>query len=426
MVHTTIKTKMNKATPASNKSKSMGYSSSNSESIIHLKLLKKTSLQPNYLAIVLTILLVSCAQVEQTSQSINPTRVPSRDLANLEISAQGDFAKKFIAIPGWTEDSLEGVWSTWLKSCRYIVRASSTSSAQTPWKKVCLEANALKNPNTREIRQYFEKNFQAIQLRQQTDQRGFAKGSTQGLITGYYEPVLRGSLQKTGQYQFPLHRYPPDWQSDSKKVRASRAELLKGNSLKGLELVWVEDPVAAAFMQIQGSGKILLDNQKVLRLGFAGTNNQVFKSFANWLIQKKELTVAQASMQNISAWAKKHPNQVQEMLNANPRYVFFKELSGFSTGDGPIGSIGEPLTAGRSIAVDWQYIPKGAPMFLVTTKPQTGDVLQKMVFAQDTGNAIIGSVRADYFWGSGDLAGDLAGKTKQTGSLWLFEPINSK
>jgi membrane-bound lytic murein transglycosylase A len=209
---------------------------------------------------------------------------------------------------------------------------------------------------------------------------------------------------------------------DTKKVRPARAQLLESNILKGLEIVWVSDPVEAAFMQIQGAGKIILENGQILRLGFDGTNNQPFYSFANWLIQKKEITYAQASMQGIIAWAKAHPSRVQDMLNANPRFVFFKSIKNIDADSGPLGALGEALTAERSIAVDWNFVPKGSPVFLQTTDPKSGKAIQRLVFAQDTGNAIVGSVRADYFWGSGSIAGEKAGMTKQSGSMWLLKP----
>jgi membrane-bound lytic murein transglycosylase A len=198
---------------------------------------------------------------------------------------------------------------------------------------------------------------------------------------------------------------------------------MQSDALKGLEIAWVEDPVAAAFMQIQGSGKIVLENKKILRLGFSGSNNQPYASLGQWLINQNQLTYAQASMQGISEWAKKNPSREKEMLNANPRFIFFKIVeSSTSLLEGPIGSIGVPLTAGRSIAVDWQSIPRGTPVFLSSTDPQTTKPLQRLVFAQDTGSAIIGGVRADYFWGSGDSAGNSAGKMKQVGRMWAILP----
>jgi len=185
----------------------------------------------------------------------------------------------------------------------------------------------------------------------------------------------------------------------------------------------VQDPVAAAFMQIQGSGKIRLNDGQVLRLGFAGTNDQPFKSFAQWLLNQGYITRSEATMQGIQQWARNNPNRVEEMLNANPRFVFFKILPSNVAADlGPIGALGVPLTAERSIAVDLRALPLGAPVFLSTTRPLSTQILQRLVMAQDTGTAIVGAVRADYYWGSGEAAGELAGRMKQAGQAWLLLP----
>lgn len=321
-------------------------------------------------------------------------------------------------IPGWSEDRLEQAWHAWQRSCQSLEK-----SKDQRFRQVCTSARQVDAKQSRAIQAYFENNFQVWEIRQAKDLKQFPKGSNQGLITSYYEPILKGSLVRTGVYQTPLYKIPPSWNGSSTVVRSPRAQLLKSGELNGLELVWVSDPVAAAFMQIQGSGKIELENKKVLRLGYAGTNNQPYASIGQWLIGQKELTYANASMQGISDWAKKNPSRTQEMLNANPRFVFFKILeSSMDPLDGPIGSIGVPLTAGRSIAVDWQAVPKGAPVFLSTTDPENNQAINRLVFAQDTGSAIVGGVRADYYWGSGDIAGQKAGKMKQTGRLWVILP----
>ncbi len=361
------------------------------------------------------ILLASCANQER-----NITSKTSQDKFVPEISTGSQNTDQLSALPGWKDDSMEGVWSTWLKSCNYLQKASIDS----PLKRLCTDSARLKNPSTLQVKQFFENNFQTLSLRQALPSNGYPQDSAQGLITGYYEPILKGSLTKTPSFQIPLYQYPAIWKSDTKLLRPARAELLKSSLLKGNEIAWVNDPVAAAMMQIQGSGKIQLENGQMLRLGFAGTNNQPYKSIANWLIQQQEMTTSQASMQNISNWAKRNPGRIQDLLNANPRYVFFKINSSGSLDDGPIGALGEPLTAQRSIAVDWQYIPKGSPVFLSTSDPKTGKKIDSLVFAQDTGSAIVGRVRADYYWGSGDLAGEKAGMTKQSGSMWLLVPKN--
>ena len=234
---------------------------------------------------------------------------------------------------------------------------------------------------------------------------------------------MNGSLSRTSIYNVALYAYPKVWRRTKPSPAPTRAELMSSGMLQGSEIAWVQDPVAAAFMQIQGSGKIRLEDGRILRLGFAGTNDQPFKSFAQWLLDHKDITRSEATMQGISQWAKRNPDRVNTMLNANPRFVFFKELPSNVDADlGPDGALGVPLTTERSIAVDLQALPLGAPVFLSTTRALSGQTIQKLVMAQDTGKAIIGGVRADYYWGSGDAAGEIAGRMKQNGKMWLLLP----
>ncbi len=317
------------------------------------------------------------------------------------------------ALPGWQEDDLAQAWPAWLKSCDALRKRNS----EINWRQVCAQVNSISDRDGRAIRQYFETNFQAYEV------RSTANGSDKGLITGYYEPVMNGSLTRTATYAVPLYGLPKAWRGNKPSPGPTRAELMSSGLLRGAELAWVQDPVAAAFMQIQGSGKVRLEDGRVLRLGYAGTNDQPFKSFAQWLLDRKEITRSQATMQGISAWAKRNPDRVEEMLNANPRFVFFKELpSNVSADLGPTGALGVPLTSERSIAIDLKAMPLGAPVFLSTTRPLSSQILQKLVMAQDTGKAIVGGVRADYYWGSGDSAGELAGRMKQDGRMWLLLP----
>lgn len=316
------------------------------------------------------------------------------------------------ALPGWQDDDLTAVWPAWLKSCDALRRRTS----EINWRQACTQANSVSSRDAQAIRRYFENYFQAYEVRN-------SSGSEVGLITGYYEPVMNGSLTRTSIYNIPLYAYPNVWKKNKPNPGPARAELMSSGMLKGSEIAWVQDPVAAAFMQIQGSGKIRLDDGRVVRLGYAGTNEQPFKSFAQWLLDRKEITRSEATMQGISQWAKRNPDRVNEMLNANPRFVFFKELPGNVDPDlGPIGALGVPLTAERSIAIDLQALPLGAPVFLATTRPLSSQTLQKLVVAQDTGKAIVGGVRADYYWGSGESAGELAGRMKQNGKMWLLLP----
>jgi membrane-bound lytic murein transglycosylase A len=360
------------------------------------------------------VLLVGCATP--------PTRAPGQRASSTDSSTPAASFTSPIAsfspvawqqIPGWQEDDLSAAWSAWLESCKAMVKRNSTRS----WSGVCDRAKTVAGSNPQAVRRYFEEAFQAYAIRSNSN------GSETGLVTGYYEPIMNGSRVRTSRYTVPLYGYPAAWSRNKPNPGPTRAELIDSNLLRGSELVWVEDPVAAAFMQIQGSGKVKLDDGTVLRFGFAGTNDQPFKSFAQWLLNKGEITRSQATMQGIQSWAKRNPRRVEEMLNANPRFVFFKELpSNVSPDLGPIGALGVPLTAERSIAVDLKAMPLGAPVFIATTRPLSKQALRRLVMAQDTGTAIVGGVRADYYWGTGDAAGELAGRMKQNGQMWLLLP----
>ncbi len=362
-------------------------------------------------AILITGLIVGCSTPPTRGTAYRPAGSGGAP-SSYSSSIASFSAVSWQALPGWQQDDLSQAWPAWLKSCEALRKKSS----EVNWRQVCAQAANVASRDTQAIRQYFENNFQAYEIRT-------SSGNDTGLITGYYEPVMNGSQIRTSTYNVPLYAYPNAWRKAKPNPGPTRAELLSSGVLKGSEIAWVQDPVEAASMQIQGSGKIRLEDGRVLRLGFAGTNDQPFKSSAQWLLDRKEITRSEATMQGISQWAKRNPGKVNEMLNANPRFVFFKELPGNVAADlGPNGALGVPLTGERSIAVDLQAMPLGAPVFLATTKPLSNQPLQKLVMAQDTGKAIVGGVRADYYWGSGDSAGEMAGRMKQNGRMWLLLP----
>jgi membrane-bound lytic murein transglycosylase A len=209
----------------------------------------------------------------------------------------------------------------------------------------------------------------------------------------------------------------------------TRAEIDAGKaSIAGKALVHVTDPVDAFFVQIQGSGRVQLAEGGVMRVGYADQNGHPFRSVARVLIDRGEMTLGEASMQGIRDWGRRHPDRLPQLLDENPSYVFFREVTPSAPGtleariDGPIGSLGVPLLAGRTIAVDARALPLGAPVFLATTEPLSDAPLHRLVMAQDTGGAIRGAVRADFFWGFGDEAGSLAGRMRQSGRMWLLWP----
>ena len=412
--------KMSRATPASAKSSNIGYSSSNSDSMSFPVSLKKSIYRIAQIFSVLTIFtLVLAGCMSSGVQDRSPSSSFSGVAKGFSSSVATFHPVAWSNLPGWGADSLAQSWEAWLQSCKVAHRFKDGVN----WQAVCAKAAQISKPSNAVVKDYFERNFQVYEIRHAKTSGQYAAGTEKGLITGYYEPEIAGSRVREGKFQTPLYAYPAAWKKSKPSQFPTRAELLSSGMLNGTELAWIEDPVAAAFMQIQGSGQIRLQDGSTLKLGFAGTNEQPFKSFAQWLIDRGEMTRGQASMQGIQEWARKNPDRVNQMLNANPRYVFFKVMPSSSSNQGPIGSIGVPLTAGRSIAVDWKAIPQGAPIFLSTTYPSSSQLLQRLVFAQDTGSAIIGGVRADFFWGSGDAAGENAGRMKQQGRMWLLLPL---
>jgi membrane-bound lytic murein transglycosylase A len=184
--------------------------------------------------------------------------------------------------------------------------------------------------------------------------------------------------------------------------------------------LWIDDPLDLFFMQVQGSGQVALDDGSRVRVGYADQNGYPYRSIGKWLVDQGELKMEQASMAGIKAWARAHPSRLPELLNANPSLVFFRELP--LDGSGPPGALGVPLTAERSIAVDPRQIALGAPVFLATTWPSDTRPLRRLMLAQDTGGAIRGVVRADFYWGSGPEAGSQAGRMRQKGAMWLLMP----
>ncbi|WP_228882401.1 murein transglycosylase A [Paraburkholderia saeva] len=314
-------------------------------------------------------------------------------------------------VPGWQDDSLIGAAAALRQNCARLAR-------QPNWQRACAAAMQLDDLDVASARTFFETYFTPFQFAN-TD------GTLDGLVTGYYEPLLRGSRVRHGVYQTALYRWPAGYRAGA--ALPARAQLERSGVLTGNELVWVDDPIEAFFLQVQGSGRIVMEDGSVMRVGFGGTNNQPYKSIGRSLLDRGEITPAQATMQGIKGWARSNPTKVDALLDTNPRFVFFREMpasdpASQAGADGPIGALGVPLTPERSIAVDPASIPLGTPVFLQTTRPLTNSPMNRLVFAQDTGSAIKGGVRADYFWGLGDDAGDLAGKMKQAGRMWLLLP----
>ncbi len=390
-----------------------------------------------YILLLLTLLLISCAEVankaDKTSNAKSNCDCPKIKTEKEDLAKIPDYGllKKsdWSAIESSLEsDNLLPAWTAWLRSC-------STLKQKDAWKKVCDLTDNIKEPSNESIQNYFKKYFNVYTATN-------LDGSDTGMITGYYQPILKGSKVKTAQYKVPLYTTPKDLitvdlsevypELKSKRLRGklagnklvpylSRAEIDgQGSPLAGNEIVWVEDPVEAFFLEIQGSGIIHFDNGDIMQIGYADQNGYPFKAIGSTLIQKKEITMAEASMEGIKNWARKNISKLREFLNINASYVFFRKLP--NDLPGPIGALGVSIEAERSVAIDPKFIPLGAPIFLATTQPNTTDPLERLMVAQDTGGAIRGGVRADFYWGSGDEAGRKAGNMKQQGKIWTLLP----
>lgn len=331
-------------------------------------------------------------------------------------------------LPGWGSDDLAPALDALLTSCK-------TLRSRAAWRELCAAANGLERTDSRGLRAWFEASFQPWQLVN-------PDASREGLITGYYEPVLKGNRTRKPPYLYPVLGVPADLidvelgelYPELKHMRLrgrlegrrlvpyfSRAEWELAQAVEPANaLLWVDDEIDLFFMQIQGSGQVRLDDGSRVRVSYADQNGHPYRSIGRWLIDKGELTADKASMQGIRAWTQAHPERARALLNANPSMVFFRELA--LTSDGPPGALGLPLTAERSIAVDPRHVTLGAPVWLATTYPNSARPLERLMLAQDTGGAIRGVVRADFFWGSGAEAGSQAGKMRQKGQMWLLLP----
>jgi membrane-bound lytic murein transglycosylase A len=360
---------------------------------------------------------------------LGPVAVPEAPVAPKPAPAPLMTPTSFSALPGWQQDDLREAWPAFIASCRAL-------GSKNDWKSACTAARLVDAGDVNAIRQFFETWFVPNLIRSED-------GAETGLITGYYESMLHGSRKRGGAYQTPLYKVPEDLLTidlasvypNLKNMRlrgrlvgkkvvpyGTRAEIARVN-LPGKELLWVDDPVEAFFLEVQGSGRVQLDDSgETVRIAYADQNGHPYKAIGRWLVEQGELTVEQATAQGIRAWIGAHPERRQELFNVNPSYVFFKEERLPDPGVGPKGALGVPLTPARSVAIDPHFLPLGAPLFLATTEAGSTVPMRRLMVAQDTGGAIRGAVRADFFYGFGRPAADKAGLMKQSGTIWVLMP----
>lgn len=372
-------------------------------------------------------LLVACAskppppmQEPVSEQQVAPVAPPSasrsadkQDLPGPILQARSRWtAVRWADLPGWQDDALHEAWNAWLKSCE------RPGPVFAP---LCAQVRTLSIADADEQRAWLMARLQPYQVEA-------LDGTTEGLLTAYFEPVLEASRRANTQFSVPLYQPPvglaqrKPWYTRQEIDTSAQAQA----ALRGREIAFLADPIDALILQIQGSGRLRVSQADgtpvTLRLSYAGSNEHPYKSVGRWLIDQGALR--DASWPSIKAWLQRNPERVNDLLWSNPRVVFFREqrLSEQEGVWGPKGAQGVALTPGRSIAVDPSSIPYGTPVWLASSGPAVR--LQKLVLAQDAGSAITGAVRADYFAGSGGAAAELAGRLKQPLRLWVLWPKN--
>jgi membrane-bound lytic murein transglycosylase A len=338
----------------------------------------------------------------------------------------------FAKLPGWRADDALAAWPAIVSSC-------SVLGSRAEWQSFCGAVVATSPGDAAFVRGFLEQHLQPYKVWRVTGRQR----EKAGMVTGYYEPLIHGSRERSEVFATPLYRRPPDLlivdlaevipELKGKRVRGrvegnkvvpyySRAGTREAPGLAGQEIVWIDNALDAFMLEVQGSGRVQLNTGETIRLQYADQNGHPYRSIGRYLADKGVMTIDQVNMPAIRRWLAENPARIHEVLDSNPSVVFFEEAPLSDPSIGPKGAQNVPLTAGRSIAIDPKFLPLGAPMFLATTQPSSEVPLQRLVVAQDTGGAIRGPVRADFFFGFGAEAGAQAGMMKQDGELWVLWP----
>ena len=306
----------------------------------------------------------------------------------------------FEQLDGWQDDAHTEALVAFLRTCDLIDAPD--------WRPIC-DLAADTPPDDTSARSFFELLFKPVII-----------GTPPALFTGYFEPELFGSATRSGRFQFPIYRRPPDLFDGT--AYHSRA-IIDGGILagRGLELAWLDDPIDVYFLQVQGSGRIRMTDGSVVRVGYAGANGQPYRSIGQEMVRRGSHSIDQVSAQEIRAWVRNNPSAGRDLMNTNPSYVFFRRIDSLNADQGPLGAMGRSITTLRSVAIDPKFTPLGAPVWV---EKDGRDPIRRLMVAQDTGGAIKGMQRADIFYGTGDGAGDAAGTVKDGGRMILLLPID--
>lgn len=353
----------------------------------------------------------------------------------------------FSKLPGWGEVDLKKSLLAFKISCKAFLKQDpnkAVGSAFIPlrakdWYPACKRAQSIDSASKKAVRNFFQSYFQPMAF--------IDPKPIEGLFTGYYMPLLQGSLKRTEKYNVPLYGLPNNLVSidlnlfdstlgnrtlmgrvEKNKVVPyyTREEINKGaiDSFSPV-IAWVDNTIDRSFLEIQGSGLIQLENGKRIAVGYIGENGASYTAIAKVLMDQGVMTKDNASMQHIRSYLEAHPEQIDKVLNQNKSFVFFNTLATYEA----LGAQGVALTPGYSLAVDHKWVPYGTPIWLNTTRPaeksEKNKMFHRLMVAQDTGGAIKGTVRGDVYWGAGDRATTIAGRMKNRGYYWLLLPLKS-
>ncbi len=380
--------------------------------------------------------LAACEPEQPAEQAQTPPPPPPAETPSAAPRAELE-SVPFSALPGWPDPQLAEALPAFRRSCAILLERPDEQPLGPPqagriadWRPICAELDTIGDQPA----------FQAFLERAFIPYIVHDGGEPYGLFTGYFEAELRGARRPDATYNVPIYRRPADLVTvelgafredlagesivgrveDQRFVPYHQRGAIDDGVLTGrnLELLWLADPIDAFVLHVQGSGRVILPDGTVVRIGYAANNGHTYHSIGRELIDRGALTLSEASWQGIRRWVEDNPGEARDLLAANPRYVFFRVIEG----EGPIGALGVPLTAGRSLAVDPRHVPLGVPVWLDTVMPNSDQPLQRLMLAQDKGGAITGVVRGDFFWGYGAPALAQAGKMKSRGRYFLLLP----
>jgi membrane-bound lytic murein transglycosylase A len=375
---------------------------------------RRTLLLAAFLAV-----LAACAPVSSPVDRGLASRPPQADA--LQSSGIALVATSFERLAGWRDDDHAAALVAFRRSCARIrswppdraLGKAAIGGIVADWRPICAAAEALRSADGAKVRYFFE-----TRLRPYLATEG---GRREGLFTGYYEAALKGAWTRHGPYQTPVYTRPPELVTGV--PFHARARIDKGALAgRGLELLWATDSVDVFFLHIQGSGRVLMEDGSVMRLGYSGDNGHAYYAVGRALVARGEIAPDAITMQSIRAWMRVDYARATALMALNPRYIFFRRI----TDAGPIGAQGAALTAGRSLAVDPKFLALGLPLWLDTRHPKDGTPLRRLVVAQDTGGAIKGALRGDLFWGAGAAAAEAAGRMRESGRYYVLLPKNTK